>query len=338
MCICKNYYWIFQLFIKAPAFSNGASVGSLSPEIFFYASGLAASQKHEGILYTHNDGDDVNRRSPIIYAISATSGGLIARLRVFPATNEDWEDIAVGPCGNTTCIYVLDKSDSEWIPSTACKNLTSCTPIRFSPWIPQLSLCEYARNIILPPLTMKANYGWLIVYNFSSRMENIRVAILSGEWLQNFGLVIWSALIWPLSWEGSLSCHSCFGNMIFVCTISSEGPLHLGCLLRQTRVTEDLFQPELIRSSGWGDPRKKEKKKQLWTFLMQFFEWFSKLSPLIYVTFLLYLFMIWSVFILLCVSYTFVETAEQKPLMTDSEIQCIFLLVRFNVNCRNLIN
>ena len=135
LCICKNYYLIFQLFIKAPAFSNGVSVGSLSPEIF-HASGLAASQKHEGILYTHNDGglvwtyfiesffkgighkfsnlfrplhndgDDVNRRSPIIYAISATSGGLIARLRVFPATNEDWEDIAVGPCGNTTCIYV----------------------------------------------------------------------------------------------------------------------------------------------------------------------------------------------------------------------------------------
>lgn len=84
-------------------------MGSLSPEIF-HASGLAASQKHDGILYTHNDGDDVNRRSPIIYAISATSGSLIARLRVFPATNEDWEDIAVGPCGNTTCIYVLDKS------------------------------------------------------------------------------------------------------------------------------------------------------------------------------------------------------------------------------------
>lgn len=109
MCIFKNYYSIFQLFIKAPAFSNGVSVGSLSPEIF-HASGLAASQKHDRILYTHNDGDDVNRRSPIIYAISATSGSLIARLRVFPATNEDWEDIAVGPCGNTTCIYVLDKS------------------------------------------------------------------------------------------------------------------------------------------------------------------------------------------------------------------------------------
>ena len=35
----------------------------------------------------------------------------------------------------------------------------------------------------------------------------------------------------------------------------------------------------------------------------------------------------WSVFILLCVLYTFVKTAEQKPLMADSEIQCIFLLV-----------
>lgn len=36
--------------------------------------------------------------------------------------------------------------------------------------------------------------------------------------------------------------------------ISSEGPLHLGLLLNH------LYQPELILSSGWGDPRKKEKK------------------------------------------------------------------------------
>ena len=190
---------------------------------------------------------------------------------------------------------------------------------------------------VLPPLTMNANYGWLIVHYFLSRLENIKVAILSGEWLQKFGLVICSALIWPFGREGSLSCHSCCGNVISVCTISSEGPLHLGRLLRQTRVTDDLFQPELILSSGWGDPRKKNPTVDIyyaifWSDSPNYLHWYFYK-----VTFLLY--SSWNgPCSSSCVLYTFVKTAEQKPLMADSEIQCIFLLVWFNVNCRYYIN
>lgn len=102
---CFDFAWYF----KVPAFKDAIAVGTLSPEVF-HASGLAASQQHDGILYTHNDGDDPQRRSPIVFAINASSGALIARLMVYPATNEDWEDIAVGPCGNTSCIYISDKA------------------------------------------------------------------------------------------------------------------------------------------------------------------------------------------------------------------------------------
>lgn len=85
----KKYFY----FNKAPAFKDAIAVGTLSPEVF-HASGLAASRKHDGVLYTHNDGDDPHRRSPIVFAINASSGALIARLMVYPATNEDWEDRA----------------------------------------------------------------------------------------------------------------------------------------------------------------------------------------------------------------------------------------------------
>lgn len=102
---CSDFAWYF----KVPAFKDAIAVGTLSPEVF-HASGLAASRQHDGILYTHNDGDDPQRRSPIVFAINASSGALIARLMVYPATNEDWEDIAVGPCGNTSCIYISEKA------------------------------------------------------------------------------------------------------------------------------------------------------------------------------------------------------------------------------------
>ena len=69
------------------------------------ASGLAASRKHSGYLYTHND----HGSGPQIYVISASNGNVAATLTIKGATSHDWEDIAVGPCNNgssITCIYI----------------------------------------------------------------------------------------------------------------------------------------------------------------------------------------------------------------------------------------
>ncbi|XP_062595957.1 uncharacterized protein LOC134257346 [Saccostrea cucullata] len=76
------------------------------------ASGLAASRKFKNVLYTHNDGNG----GPYIYAINATSGALIASLRIANAKNHDWEDIAVGPCGNSSCIYIADSGKKHSTP------------------------------------------------------------------------------------------------------------------------------------------------------------------------------------------------------------------------------
>lgn len=56
------------------------------------SSGLAASRRHRGVLYTHNDSGGGTR----IYAIGP-GGATKAVLTLTDAASRDWEDIAAGP-------------------------------------------------------------------------------------------------------------------------------------------------------------------------------------------------------------------------------------------------
>jgi hypothetical protein len=69
------------------------------------SSGIAASRKHPGILYTHNDSGN----APILFAIR-TNGEIAALYILEGATNVDWEDIAIGPSpsGIGHSIYIGD--------------------------------------------------------------------------------------------------------------------------------------------------------------------------------------------------------------------------------------
>src|SRR5688572_7072611 len=72
-------------------------VGTLPPELT-EASGIAVGRRTPGILWAHNDSGE-----PMLFALDST-GGLIGRVRVPGVANEDWEDIAAGPCGSGTCL------------------------------------------------------------------------------------------------------------------------------------------------------------------------------------------------------------------------------------------
>lgn len=78
------------------------------------ASGLAASRRHPGILYTHNDKGGQNR----IFALNATNAHIQATFTISSATNKDWEDVAVGTCGQDTCLYIGDIGDGGREPHT----------------------------------------------------------------------------------------------------------------------------------------------------------------------------------------------------------------------------
>lgn len=92
-----------------PKFEHATLIGLLDSRLS-EASGVAASRKHNGVLYTHNDGDN---RQPLVYAINASNAAIISALRLFPAENHDWEDIAVGPCGKSSCIFIGDSNSHK---------------------------------------------------------------------------------------------------------------------------------------------------------------------------------------------------------------------------------
>lgn len=72
-------------------------------------SGLAASRRHPGVFWTHNDSGG----EPVLYAVDA-NGTLLGRVRVAGATLTDWEDLALGPCpaGAGRCLYIGDIGDN----------------------------------------------------------------------------------------------------------------------------------------------------------------------------------------------------------------------------------
>jgi hypothetical protein len=71
------------------------------------ASGLAVSRRVPGRLWAHNDSGQ-----PVVFALDAR-GTVTGQVRVTGATVEDWEAIAVGPCGSGSCLYIGDIGDNE---------------------------------------------------------------------------------------------------------------------------------------------------------------------------------------------------------------------------------
>jgi hypothetical protein len=70
-------------------------------------SGLAASRRTPGRLWSHNDSGE-----PVLFALD-DKGRVIGRLSISGAAVEDWEAVAVGPCPSGSCIYVADIGDND---------------------------------------------------------------------------------------------------------------------------------------------------------------------------------------------------------------------------------
>ncbi|MEW6269299.1 MAG: hypothetical protein AB1689_08400 [Thermodesulfobacteriota bacterium] len=73
-------------------------------------SGIAASRRHPGVYWAHNDSNN----DGMLFAIDA-SGKLLARFPLRGLRPRDAEDVAVGPCGpddESSCIYLADTGDN----------------------------------------------------------------------------------------------------------------------------------------------------------------------------------------------------------------------------------
>ena len=76
------------------------------------SSGLALSSTHEGVLWTHNDSGG----SPSFFAYTL-SGDALGRVDLTGAHADDWEAMAIGPCGDATCLVVGDIGSTRPEPS-----------------------------------------------------------------------------------------------------------------------------------------------------------------------------------------------------------------------------
>ena len=72
------------------------------------SSGVVVSLRHPGVLWTHNDSGN----EPLLFATD-TLGRDLGDTMVLGAANRDWEDLAIGPCGSTICLYVGDTGDNR---------------------------------------------------------------------------------------------------------------------------------------------------------------------------------------------------------------------------------
>lgn len=93
------------------------AAGDLAAGLGAEISGVAASRRHVGILYVH--GDDPVAGKTTVFAIDETAA-LVATYVLAGAAGDNLEDIAVGRCGATTCVFVgnigdngLDKAERQ---------------------------------------------------------------------------------------------------------------------------------------------------------------------------------------------------------------------------------
>lgn len=72
------------------------------------SSGVAPSRRTPGLLWTHDDSGE----PPYLFATD-TTGAVRGTFSVTGARNLDWEDIALGPCGRSACLYLADTGDNS---------------------------------------------------------------------------------------------------------------------------------------------------------------------------------------------------------------------------------
>ncbi len=97
------------------AYSATVERGRVTSEKLRELSGLAASARHSGVLWGHNDAGQAKAR---LFALS-TSGRHLATWKLKGVKPVDTEDIAIAPCApvgpraRRSCIYLADIGDNE---------------------------------------------------------------------------------------------------------------------------------------------------------------------------------------------------------------------------------
>ena len=77
------------------------------PNVLDELSGIALSRAHPGVVYAHNDSGDSAR-----FFAFRFDGLPLGEFHFEGVDAHDWEDMALGPCADTTCVYLADFGDN----------------------------------------------------------------------------------------------------------------------------------------------------------------------------------------------------------------------------------
>ena len=94
---------------RCATYGTPTQVGTVGVAALDSLSGLAVSRVQPDIIFAHNDHD-----RPIVYALDL-QGHEHAQITLTDAgkSDSDFEDIAVGPCGTSTCVFLGDIGDNN---------------------------------------------------------------------------------------------------------------------------------------------------------------------------------------------------------------------------------
>ncbi|MEC8052142.1 MAG: hypothetical protein VX210_15220 [Myxococcota bacterium] len=88
-------------------FYPAEKVGEFESGEISESSGLAISRAHPDILWTHNDSGDTAR-----FFASGLSGQARGIINLSNGSAQDWEAMAIGPCAQSTCLFIGDVGDN----------------------------------------------------------------------------------------------------------------------------------------------------------------------------------------------------------------------------------
>lgn len=88
-------------------FDAPETTGSVVDDAITEISGIVASRTHPGVLWIHEDSGAAAQ----LTALDET-GQTLAVITLDGVSNRDWEDLATGPCGEETCLFVGEIGDN----------------------------------------------------------------------------------------------------------------------------------------------------------------------------------------------------------------------------------
>jgi len=108
----RNALQAFQEAEKCKMYSSPVNIASIQDGGLKEPSGLAASRRYRGILWTHQDRDT----SPYLYAVEAKTGQVVGKYYVSTRqySETDWEDISVALCPDGSgdhCLWIADSGN-----------------------------------------------------------------------------------------------------------------------------------------------------------------------------------------------------------------------------------